>query len=380
MRHRFLFRVALPMAGSSQVGGRLKAILLPSRDRRPLARRRIAIAAALALACLAPLAAMRQGSDDLVSAMRRGYLPDTPANREANIALIKAAIRKYGPQDPWAGKAYYELAEGQMSSGHPADAVASFDACLRLPEPPYKDNHIHVTARHQRMYALASAGRYREAIAAADALIASRQAWSQAADLVFNARASKPGYLTMLAVAEDRDAAARQYASFPADPRWTQTLADGTRVELVGVLQTQGKTRTTWTPDGRLLTRTDYHDLDTGMTAQYPGRQTVRQFAVRLTYPPGRRVRLSCDLTGTDGGWGWPNGPTTNNGVELTDEREISRATGGLRIIEGVFPKALSRTTLRVGVRTEPETQPRSDKWAEFRDVPLQPKQRLRKQ
>lgn len=379
MRHRFLFRVALPMAGSSQVGGRLKAILLPSRDRRPLARGRIAVVAALALVTLALLAAMRPASGGLQEALR-GDPWGRPESEAATIARMQAALRKYGTRDPWAGKVYYDLGEVQIGAGHPADAVASFDACLRLPEPPYKDNHIHVTARHQRMYALASAGRYREAIAAADALIASRQAWSQAADLVFNARASKPGYLTMLAVAEDKDAAARQYATFPTDPRWAQTLADGTRVELVGVLQTQGKTRTTWTPDGTLLTRTAYHDLDTGMTAQYPGRQTVRQFAVRLTYPPGRRVRLSCDLTGTDGGWGWPNGPTTNNGVELTDEREISRATGGLRIIEGVFPKALSRTTLRVGVRTEPETQPRSDKWAEFRDVPLQPEQRLRKQ
>lgn len=393
---------ALPMATTSQVEGRLKTILDKTRCRRRLTRGVIAAALTLTVGMAVGLGTAQTEPDSLVTAITSGrYASDTPAHAATNMAFLKAQIRRFGDQDPWAGKAYYVLGNEQEAAGHYDDALASYEKAILLPEPPYADSGIHSDARYERIETLNAASRYPEAIRETQALIKNKGRGLLRADQWENLRERLPDFQMMQDYADKRAEEKAFYAAFPAaaDPRWTQTLPSGVTVQFVGCQQQSkqqaGPQHTAWAPDGRFLARApfdrNYGDpipmTYSGFTADYLAKEQAKRahgvgFAVRLAYPRDKVVKVAYAIGGNPDNGGIEkslDGLTTENGTVLSDEQEINRPTGGLRLTAAHFPITQRQATLRVGIAVgtaaapPPDTPNAAYQWAEFPGIILPP-------
>ena len=393
---------ALPMATTSQVEGRLKTILDKSRSRRRLTRGVIAAALTLTVGMAVALGTAQTEPDSLVTAITSyGYASDTPAHVAANMAFLNAQIRRFGDQDPWAGKAYYVLGNMQESAGHYDDALASYDKAILLPEPPYADSGIHSDARYERIETLNAAGRYPEAIRETQILLKNKGRGLLRADQWENLRERLPDFKMLQDYADKRAEVKAFYAAFPADadPRWTQSLPNGVTIQFVGCQQQRADTHqpvglqhTAWSPDGKFLAQASFERNDgdsppmtySGFTAAYVAKAQAKRahgvgFAVRLTCPRGTVVKVAFALAGNGDMETSEIGLTTSNGVVLSDEQEITRATGGVRLGAAHFPSTQRQATLRVGIAVgtvkspPPDTPNEAYQWAEFSNIILPP-------
>ena len=393
---------ALPMATTSKVEGRLKTILDKSRSRRRLTLGVIAAALALTVGMVVAISTVLAPPRSLKEAFSgMGYPSDTPAHVAANMAFLNAQIRRFGDQDPWAGKAYYVLGNMQESAGHYDGALASYDKAILLPEPPYADSGIHSDARYERINTLDTAGRYPEAIRETQILLKNKGRGLLRADQWENLRERLPEFQMMQDYADKRAEVKAFYAAFPADadPRWTQTLPNGVTVQFVGCQQQQtnsqevaGLRHTAWAPNGRFLARASFDrnegdstpTIYSGFTPAYVAKEQAKWaygvgFAVRLTYPRGTVVKVAFALAGNGDMETSEIGLTTSNGVVLSDEQEITRATGGVRLGAAHFPSTQRQATLRVGIAVgtvkspPPDTPNEAYQWAEFSNIILPP-------
>lgn len=393
---------ALPMATTSKVEGRLKTILDKTRCRRRLTRGVIAVALTLTVGMAVALGTAQPEPNTLMAAITSGGYPsDTPDHIAANIAFLKAQIQRFGDRDPWAGKAYHNLGNVQRSAGQFNEAAASYEKAIALPEPPYANSGIHSSARYQRIETMEEAGNYAEAIRETQALLKNKGRGLIAADFWENLRERLPEFKIMQAIAEKRAEMKSFYAAFPTapDPRWTQTLPNGVTVQFVGCQQQQtnihqpiGLQHTAWAPDGKFLAQASFERNDgdstpmtySGFTAAYVAKEQAKRahgvgFAVRLTYPRGTVVKVAFALAGNGDMETSEIGLTTSNGVVLSDEQEITRATGGVRLGAAHFPSTQRQATLRVGIAVgtvkspPPDTPNEAYQWAEFSNIILPP-------
>ena len=370
-------QAALAMARSTRLGGRLKLILDPHRRRvltRPARLAIVVLAAGLALLVATSLTPPRSLMAAITSG---GYSYDTPAHAGAYVAFLTGQIQKFGDQDPWAGKAYYELGLGQMAAGRFDDASASFSRAAVLPEPPYANSGIHSVARYERIDTLYAASRYAEAVAETEALLKNGGRGLITADLWENLRERLPEMKMMRDDAANRAAEKGQYAALAADPRWTQTLSNGVVVQLLGVMQSQGDTHLIWSPAGRVLSRASYKSLDD--SSRYLSREGTKErlLVLRFQYPTGQAI-----LTGYEADWrggGYQSGLARSNGVVVTDEAAMNAVTSGCRTVEAWFSPSQKQAALRVGVALVPPPPGSSapsdtpKEWATFSNVALQP-------
>jgi len=406
---------ALPMAYTSQVEGRLKMILDKTRNRRRLTRGVIAAALTLTVGLAVAVGTAQTESrshmagatgivpSSLMAAITSGGYPsDTPAHVAANVAFLKAQIQRFGDKDPWAGKAYYMLGNAQTGMQRHAEAVASYDKAIALPEPPYAGSGIHSDARYERINALEAAGRYAEVVTETQKLLQNGGRGRISPDLWENLRQRLPEFKMLRDDMAKRDQVKAFYAAFPkpTDPRWTQTLSNGVTVQFVGCQQHTREQQdisphTAWTPDGKFLAQATFERNEgdstpttySGFSADYVAREQAKQahgvgFAVRLTYPPGTVVKVAYALAGDPESGGMETseqGLMTENGVVATDEREINRPTGGLRLAAAHFPSTQRQTTLRVGIAVgtrdtlPPDAPDPAYQWAEFPNITLPP-------
>ncbi len=394
---------ALPMAHSSRVESRLQMILDKSRSRRLPKRGIVALALALTAGLVLAVATAQTEPHSLMAAITSGGFPlDTPAHAAAEAAFLKAQIERFGDKDPWAGKAYYMLGNAQTGMQHPAEAVASYDKAIALPEPPYANSGIHSSARYERIDTLEAAGRYDEAVTDTQKLLQNGGRGLISPDLWENLRLRLPEFQMLRDDMAKRDQVQAFYAAFPAppDPRWTQTLPNGVTVQLVGCQQHTGEKQDillhkAWTPGGKFLAQAKFERNEgdstpttySGFTAAYVAREQAKQahgvgFALRLTYPPGSVVKVAYALAGDTGGGGIEkseDGLVTENGIAVSDEGEINRPTGGLRLTAAHFPNTQRQATLRVGIALGTASAPPPDapntayQWVEFPNITLPP-------
>lgn len=361
---------ALPMAQTSQVESRLQMILDKTRNRRRLTRRVVAAALMLTIG---------------LSLM---------------VATAQTRIQRFDDKGPWAGKAYYALGNTQMMAGHYDDALASFSKAIALPEPPYANSGIHSSARYERINTLDFAGRYAEAVTETQTLLKNGGRGVISPDLWENLRERLPEFRMMRDYTDKQAQAKSFYAAFPApaDPRWTQTLPNGVTVQFVGCQQHTGNQHTAWTPDGKFLTQATFERNEgdsipvtySGYTADYVVQEQAKRahgvgFALRLSYSPSMVVKATYALAGdTEDGGGIEmsmSGVVTENGVVQTDEQEINRPTGGLRLVSAHFPNTQKQTTLRVGIASgspsalPPDAPNPAYQWAEFPNITMPPVQ-----
>ena len=86
----------------------------------------------------------------LSKALLAGPTGSTPADINAQKIYIENALAKYGTNDPWAARAFYLIGVAESSLGKNQDAIADFDACIKLPEPY---SGIHLAAQQSKMVA-----------------------------------------------------------------------------------------------------------------------------------------------------------------------------------------------------------------------------------
>lgn len=364
---------ALPMVHSSRIEARLKGILDTTRRRalaRPLLTLLIASASGLALT----VATAYTPPSSLVAAITSdGYRSDTPAHIQAKIALLQEALRRFGDKDPWAGKAYYLLGSVQMDAGQYGAAQASFNRCLQLPEPPYSNSGIHLSAEYERINDLESAGRYQEALKAAQAFIQTAPHETQRAFYRANVQSRMADFRLLRDLDANQAAEKAQYRTLTAAPRWTQSLHNGATVQLLGVMQSQGKTHTVWSPDGRLLSRARYTSESDG---RYAPRDPLRQVQLILhfSYPTGQAIITNYAVPEAKS-IAFESGLERSNGVIQTDEEQMRPLTAGRRTVDAWFSPAERTATLRVGVTVglpsdQLEQQGDSEReWVEFGSV-----------
>ena len=394
---------ALPMAYTSKVEGRLRMILDQTRNRRLPRRGAIGLALALTGGLALAVATAQTEPHSLMAAITSGGYPsDTPAHVAAEAAFLKTQLQKFGDKDPWAGKAYYMLGNAQTGMQCHAEAVASYDKAIALPEPPYANSGIHSDARYERINALEAAGRYDEAVTETQKLLRNGGRGLISPDLWENLRQCLPEFQMLRDDMAKRDQVKAFYAAFPipTDPRWTQTLPNGVTVQIVGCQQHTGEkqdisSHTAWTPEGKFLAQATFErnagdstpTTYSGFTAAYVAREQAKQahgvgFALRLTYPPGVVVHVGYALAGAAETGGMDTGAeglVTENGGVVTDEAEIGRPTGGLRLAAAHFPVTQKTATLRVGIAVgSKDTSPLSAsdpayQWAEFPAIALPP-------
>ena len=394
---------AIAMAQSSRVEGRLKMILDQTRNRRLPRRGAIGVALALSAGLALAVATAQTEPHSLMAAITSGGFPlDTPAHAVAEAAFLKAQIERFGDKDPWAGKAYYMLGNAQTGMQHPAEAVASYDKAIALPEPPYANSGIHSSARYERIDTLEAAGRYDEAVTDTQKLLQNGGRGLISPDLWENLRQRLPEFQMLRDDMAKRDQVQAFYAAFPASPdlRWTQTLPNGVTVQLVGCQQHTGEKQdillhTAWTPGGKFLAQAKFERNEgdstpttySGFTAAYVAQEQAKRahgvgFVLRLTYPPGLPVHVGYALAGDPGAGGMETGADglmTENGSVVTDEAEINRPSGGLRLAAAHFSVTQNTATLRVGIAVgSKDTSPLSAsdpayQWAEFPNITLPP-------
>ncbi len=359
---------ALAMAYTPRLSSRLKFILDPNR-RRALSRPTRTLLVLLACGLVLSIATTYTQPRSLMAALTTGGYPsDTPAHAEADAAYLKAQIQRFGDKDPWAGKAYYMLGSVQVSAGHTADALASFAKAIALPEPPYANSDIHSVARYERINVLDAPGHYGEAVIETAALLKNGGRGLITADLWENLRERLPEFKMMRDYEASRAAKKAQYASLVADPNWTQTLANGVTIQLLGVMKSQGTMHTVWSPDGHFLSRASYKD---------EGNSSGSQFILRFQYPAARAI-----LTGYTADWrngNYQSGLSRMNGIVVTDEEQMNPETAGCRLVQAAFSPSQKQTTLHVGVALVPPPFGPNDPadapkvWVEFNNVALHP-------
>lgn len=342
---------ALPMAQSTRIEARLRGILDTTR-RRAITRPALTVLIVLACGLAFTVATAYSPPVSLMAAITSGGYPsDTPAHIAANIAYLQDAIHRFGDKDPWAGKAYYMLGSAQWGAGRYDDARACFDKAIALPEPPYPNSGIHSSARYERINVLDAPGHYAEAVTETQKLLRNGGRGQIAPDLWENLHERLPEFQFMADDYADRAAEKGQYRTLTADPRWTQTLANGVMVQLLGVMQSAGNVHTVWSPDGRLLSRARYKPL-LGNHYLAPAPANKVMLILHFSYPAGQAITTSYAMTGLSTTFG--EGLARSNGVVQTDEEQMNPTTAGRRVVEAWFPRTQRRTTLHVWVVAGP--------------------------
>ena len=370
-------QAALAMARSVGLGGRLKSILDPTR-RRLLTRPTRFILVVLAFGLILAVATAYTQPRSLLAAMGGGVPCDTPAHAQAEAVYLAAQIQRFGDKDPWAGKAYYVLGNAQVNAGDTDDALASYDKAIALPEPPYANSGIHSSTRYERINTLAAAGHYPEAAKETKALLKNGGRGLIAADLRENLRERLPDFQFQGDFIASRVAEKGQYAALTAAPNWTQTLANGVTVQLLGVMVSQGSVHTIWSPEGRRLSRVSYKPLGLPQFAQPPNRPEDRRFILRFRHPAGQAILTEYKAADSSNS-SYGEGLSRMNGVVVTDEGQMNPETAGCRLVQDWFPQAQKQTSLRLGVAlvpppfgpNDPTDAPKD--WVEFDNVALQP-------
>lgn len=372
----FALWTALPMAQSSHIEARLKVILDTTR-RRAMTRPALMVLVVLAFGLALTVATAYSPPRSLMAAITSGGSPsDSPAHVEANIVYLQAAIRRFGDNDPWAGKAYYVLGNAQMGAGRCDDALASYDRCLALSEPPYANSGIHLSAEYERINDLDSAGRHSEAVTAAKAFLKTAPHETQRAFFRANIRSRMPEFQLMRDDDANRAAEKAQYRALPGNPHWTKSLPNGVTVELLGVMQSVGNMHTVWSPDGRLLSRARYQSILGEDFLVTPDPTQKMRLIVYFVYPTGQAITTSYTMMGSKS-ISFQSGLARSNGVVQTDEQQVNPATAGRRTVESFFLRTQRRTTLRVGVAVGPPDGPLEQsgndarEWAEFQNVSI---------
>ena len=103
----------------------------------------------------------------LLKVIESGPTGTDPSSLDAQITRLQDALKHYGTSDPWACKAFYEMAYSQYLLGRFNDAVQNSDAALALPE---SHPGIHLVAEQIRFLSFQSLGRLKDAFNAAEAI------------------------------------------------------------------------------------------------------------------------------------------------------------------------------------------------------------------
>lgn len=369
----------LPMAQTSRVEGRLRAVLRKTLRRGSVSRRGALIAGGMLIVMVGTIGLLRSEPDSLEAALTwRGPGMDTPAHTAATIAFLQREIRRFGDADPWAGKAYYNLGDAQLFAGQDEAALNSFNRSLQLPEPPYADSGIHIADWDQGVYALQFAGRYREALQRIQAFERSPDTGPERAMFIGNLRGWKPELKQMMQWSDNLAATHQFFVSIAQQSasQWTQKLGNGVSVQFLGVVVTHGNQHDAYSPVGHYLKQGTFTGFDLGLMPQYPDRQQCLSLILRFVYSQGTVVKTSYDLVPSSE-LGYTSGICTENGVVVTDESEINRPTDGLRVVNAIVSSALRQTQLRVGVAAgtpmalPPDAPNPAYQWATFTHVIL---------
>ncbi|MGI4788106.1 MAG: hypothetical protein ACRYFS_04570, partial [Janthinobacterium lividum] len=176
----------------------------------------------------------------------------------------------------------------------------------------------------------------------------------------------------------NRAAEQAQYRELAAAPRWTQTLANGVTVHLLGIMQSSGMTHIAWSPEGRRVSQAYYDSNASYGNYSGPAPMQKAMLVLRLAYPAGQAVMTEYSLSGAQSS-NYQSGPDRNGDKAITDEDAMNQETDGCRIVLAWFPAGQTVTNLRVGVALVPPPAGTSDptnapkEWAEFSNVTLPP-------
>ena len=131
----------------------------------------------------------------------------------------------------------------------------------------------------------------------------------------------------------------RQEGKKEARP-WVKTLPGGVTVELVGVSSYPAGPGTWWVPDGSPLRELPYSQ--SGAHVNFPGGQQAREFAVRMTHPPGKDFSYR---------WKVPSGGGSASG---TPRDAGDKVVADLAMIAVSLPEGRKSCTVRFGVASGP--------------------------
>ena len=162
-----------------------------------------------------------------------------------------------------------------------------------------------------------------------------------------------------------------EYAAALATSRFSATLSNGVRVELLGVKDARDLGNRWWRPDGQWLAES-IHEKGLGAYGNPGGafeiEETVeREIAYRLTVPQGARLGLKTEVLDTRG-WGKRTyDPYRSSLIENTD------GTSDIRSMNVILPKGMKDAEIRIGVALLEggEKKNRDYVFATFEDVAL---------
>ena len=360
---------ALGMTRSSEISRRIRAIV-GNTDRRlphPVAS---VLLACTVLFLLAPTAGITLQPLSMNAAARKlPFADDTPAHCRANVAYIQEVISRYGEGNPNASDAYLLLGQQQREAGLYAEAIASFDRCLQLPEPAWS-TMTHSFALNEKFQALQFLGKYREALAMVD----NNHNRSQRKGVLLYSPTEAAQWrvqLTQQSNRQDNDAALRsQLAKLGDDDRWERKLQNGQSIQLKGMLITRGGTVEAFSPDGHLMSRHVYLPEDgkpwmnwnvSGGTTSGFGDVNDIDIVVAVKHPKDQPVFFRHSVNPeTPELPNWPasggtDGVPISNGSILSDEELINPASGGLRILRASLPTQTRTIRLTCGIAAAPK-------------------------
>ncbi|BDI33701.1 hypothetical protein CCAX7_57520 [Capsulimonas corticalis] len=168
LRHRQVSG-AVSMVRRSHIESRLRAILSATVNRAPASFQVTGVIVLVFFAVVVPLSAISKPRNNLDYIIKHiNWTENTPAERDAAIRRLSAALRQSGDGNPRAALAHSLLGGWEASDGRNMEALIDYDAALRLPENGTHD--LHLDAQRQRVSVLLALNRYAEAADASEQL------------------------------------------------------------------------------------------------------------------------------------------------------------------------------------------------------------------